>query len=185
MQKLTVLFAVCCCVGFMEPASAQGDPILFSVADMQIPLSEFQYIYTKNNRDNADYSRESVMEYLNLYTRFKLKVKRARELQLDTIVALQRELAGYRSQLAKSYLNDKEVVDKLTREVYDRMQWDLHVAHILIKTTPNASAEDQAQWEEKAQHIAARARQGEDFAALAKTLSDDKKVQKTVVIWDM
>lgn len=156
------------------PALAQDDPILFSVDKTGVPLSEFQYIYTKNNRDNADYSRASVTEYLDLYTRFKLKVMRARELQLDTITALRKELAGYRMQLAKSYLNDKEVVDKLTREAYDRMQWDIRVAHILIKPVPNGTPEDQQRAEEKAQRAAQRAKSGEDFAVLAKELSEDQ-----------
>ena len=174
MQKLTVFFALACFFNLTVPVLAQNDPVLFSVADIDVPLSEFQYIYTKNNRDNADYSRASVMEYLDLYTRFKLKVKRARELQLDTISALQKELNGYRMQLAKSYLNDKEVVDKLTRETYDRMQWDIHIAHILFKAVPNASAEDNMRLEEKAQRVSERAKSGEDFAALAKELSEDR-----------
>lgn len=174
MQKLTCFLLLA--LGLFPGVSmhAQEDPVLFSVADVNVPLSEFRYIYTKNNRDNADYSRASVMEYLDLYTRFKLKVKRARELQLDTIASLQKELAGYRSQLAKSYLNDKEVIDKLTREAYDRMQWDIHVAHILVKAMPNATPEDVTRMEEKAQRAAQRAKAGEDFALLAKELSEDK-----------
>jgi peptidyl-prolyl cis-trans isomerase SurA len=174
MQKLTFLLTLACWYCQVLPILAQDDPILFTVDNTGVSLSEFQYIYTKNNRDNADYSRASVTEYLDLYTRFKLKVTRARELQLDTITALRKELAGYRMQLAKSYLNDKEVVDKLTREAYDRMQWDIRAAHILIKAVPNATAEDIQRMEEKAQRAAQRAKAGEDFAALAKELSEDQ-----------
>jgi peptidyl-prolyl cis-trans isomerase SurA len=174
MSKLNVLLSLICISWLFQQAKGQDDPVLFSVADLDVPMSEFQYIYTKNNRDNADYSRASVMEYLDLYTRFKLKVKRARELQLDTITALRKELDGYRMQLAKSYLNDKEVVDKLTREVYDRMQWDLHVAHILFKPPADASAEEMDLLLGKARQAADRARGGEDFASLARELSEDK-----------
>jgi peptidyl-prolyl cis-trans isomerase SurA len=171
MQKRTLLLILISVVSLL--AYTQEDQTLFTVADVQVPVSEFRYIYTKNNRDNADYSRASVTEYLDLYTRFKLKVKRARDLELDTISALQQELAGYRAQLAKSYLNDKEVIDKLTLEAFERMQWDLHVAHILFKLDPNAPPEDQARVLDGAIHAANRAAKGENFAKLALELSED------------
>ncbi|MDX1477264.1 MAG: peptidylprolyl isomerase [Saprospiraceae bacterium] len=161
-------------MGWMVLAAQQDDPVLFSVADMDVPLSEFEYIYNKNNRDQADYSRKSVMEYLDLYTKFKLKVARARELQLDTIKALQDELAGYRTQLAKSYLNDKEVKEKLAREAYERMQEDVRLSHILFRVDADAG---DAAWQaarEKAEQARARISNGEDFATLAKTISEDK-----------
>ena len=36
--------------------------------------------------------------------------------------AFQRELDGYKQQLAQPYLTEKSVTDKLVREAYDRMQ---------------------------------------------------------------
>src|SRR5690606_5411790 len=94
-----------------------NDPVLFELGDQEVRVSEFLYIYGKNNGKEADYSRKSLEEYLDLYVKFKMKVARARELQLDTIPELQRELAGYRQQLAGSYLTDKEVVERLSREL--------------------------------------------------------------------
>ena len=72
-------------------------------------------------------------EYLDLYTKFKLKVREAYAMRLDTITSLKTELDGYRKQLAESYLTDKEITDRLVKEAYDRMQKDIHVAHIMIK----------------------------------------------------
>lgn len=177
MQKLTCFFATA--LLSIGGLFAQNDPVLFSVDDIEVPLSEFRYIYTKNNRDNADYSRASVSEYLDLYTRFKLKVKRARDLRLDTIPSLQSELAGYRKQLAKSYLNDKEVIEKLTREAYDRVLWDIHVAHILISVEPSFTPEQLLAAETKAAEAARRAKAGENFAVLAKELSEDPNTNST------
>ncbi len=173
MQKLT--FVLCCFASLTLSGQSvsHSDPVLFSVGKLEVPVSEFQYIYTKNNRDQADYSSASVNEYLELYIRFKLKVMRARELQLDTIAALQQELAGYRKQLAKSYLQDKEVMHRLTREAYNRMQEDIQVAHILFRVPADSSPEDMQAIHERASAAALRARDGEDFAALAEELSDD------------
>ena len=109
---------------------------------MPVHVSEFNYIYTKTNRDSADFSRASVEEYLDLYVKFKLKVARAKEMQLDTIPSLSKELEGYRRQLADSYLINKEVTEKLVREAYERSTQDVDFSHILVQVSENASPED-------------------------------------------
>lgn len=154
--------------------SGQNDPVLFSVEELEVPVSEFTYIYEKNNRDDADYSRSSLEEYLDLYIKFKLKVKRALDLQLDTIEALQNELAGYRKQLAKSYMTDKEVTEKLAREAYDRMQTDLHISHILVRVDPEAGKQEEMRALTRAQDLYQRLQEGAVFAELARKFSDDK-----------
>ena len=103
--------------------TAQSDDrTLFTVDGQSVPASEFSYIYSKNNRDDADFSEKSLREYLDLYTKFKLKVREAYAMRLDTVTALKTELDGYRKQLAESYLTDKEITDRLVREAYDRMK---------------------------------------------------------------
>ena len=148
--------------------------ILFKVEDISVPVSEFQYIYEKNNRAGADYTEYSLREYLDLYAKFKLKVKKARDLQLDTISSLKTELAGYRSQLAKSYLNDREVVDRLTKEAYERMQIDVRVAHILFRVPLNASENAEQAAYNQAMQAYDRIEAGADFAVIAKEVSNDK-----------
>ena len=107
-----------------------SDPVLFKVAGNPIHVSEFEYIYNKNNGKDADFSKKSLEDYLNLYTKFKLKVQAARDMRLDTVPALIKELEGYRQQLTSNYLNDKEVTDRLAREVYERQKKDLLLSHI-------------------------------------------------------
>src|SRR5688572_27069649 len=113
------------------------EPILFTVDGQPVAASEFTYIYSKNNRDDADFSEQSLREYLDLYTKFKLKVREAYAMRLDTVTSLKTELDGYRKQLADSYLTDKEITETLVREAYERMKEDIQVAHILVKTNPN------------------------------------------------
>jgi len=154
-----------------------NDPVLFTVEDQAVPVSEFRYIYEKTNGDNADYSRKSVEEYLDLYVKFKLKVQRARDMQLDTIPTLQEELAGYRRTLANSYLIDKEVTEKLVAEAYDRVREDVDISHILFQVAPNAIPEDTLAAYRKAQEASARIMKGEDFAAVAREVSEDKSAR--------
>src|SRR5579872_5494770 len=81
--------------------------VLFTVAGDKVTVSEFEYVYNKNNVNNqANYTDTSLRDYLNLYENFRLKVKEAEAMQLDTISSLKSELEGYRKQLAKSYLTD-------------------------------------------------------------------------------
>ncbi|MGB3800247.1 MAG: peptidylprolyl isomerase [Lewinella sp.] len=130
------------------PLAAQDDSdVLFTVSGDPVTVGEFRYIYSKTNGDDADFSRASVMEYLDLYERFKLKVARAREMGLDTVVALQNELEGYRQQLADNYLLDKEVTDKLVSELYERKQRDVDFSHILISLASLNPADTLAAYE--------------------------------------
>lgn len=155
---------------------AQNDPVLFTVDKSPIHLSEFKYIYEKNNSDNADYSKESLEEYLELYKKFKLKVRRAKDIGLDTVKVLQDELAGYRKQLAKSYLKDKEISEKLIEQVILRMKQDVEVSHIFVASPPKSSEESKKNAESKVNDIYDKLMQnkGQFFSEMAKSLSEDK-----------
>ena len=155
-----------------SPLLAQDDSdVLFTVAGEPVTVGEFRYIYTKTNGEEADFSRASVMEYLDLYERFKLKVARAREMGLDTVVALQNELEGYRRQLADNYLLDKEVTDKLVSELHERKQRDVDFSHILV-SIPSTAPEDTLAAYRKALQIREGLTAG-NFADRAAENSDD------------
>ncbi|MEM9823662.1 MAG: peptidylprolyl isomerase [Bacteroidota bacterium] len=151
----------------------KNDPVLFTVEKKPIHLSEFKYIYTKTNGDKADFSKASLEEYLDLYIKFKLKVQRAKALQLDTIPSLQSELAGYRRQLANSYLVDKEVTEKLVKEAYDRTQNDVDISHIMVALAPNASPSETETARAKIMDIKKKLDESGLFDQLAAKFSED------------
>lgn len=145
MSRLFVELVLWVCL--LLPAGvlpAQEDPVLFKIDDFPVYASEFLYIYEKNNRESADYSRSSVEEYLDLYINFKLKVKRAKELKYHERDSYIRELAGYRKQLSNSYVIDKEVIGKMAEELYERQKWDVGIKHILVRASRNESVEGAA-----------------------------------------
>ena len=161
----------------LAQAQKNNDPVLFTVANTPVHVSEFKYIYSKTNGQNADYSKKSVEEYLDLYTRFKLKVQKAKELRLDTLPALKSELDGYRRQLADSYLIDREVTDRLVKELYDRIQQDVDVSHILIEIGEPSivpGPADTLKAYQEAVEIKKRLDKGEDFTKVAKEISDER-----------
>ena len=162
---------------FAQPAISP-DPVLFTVENTPVHQSEFNYIYTKTNGDNADFSKKSLDEYLDLYVKFKLKVQRAKDMKLDTIPALQQELEGYRKQLANSYLVDKEVTERLTKETYDRSLKDVNMSHIMVALPPNATPKDTLTGYQRIQSIKKELDAGANFSELAKEKSDDQSAKQ-------
>ena len=167
-------------VSFSQVLFAQKgeDPVLFSIENTPVHLSEFKYIYTKTNGEKADFSKASLKEYLDLYTNFKLKVRKAKDMKLDTIVSLQQELAGYRRQLADSYLIDRQVTEKLVEEVYERTKQDVDLSHIMIKFPDNPTPADTLQAWNKALEAKEKLENGESFDDIAITYSNDQSVSK-------
>ncbi len=69
------------------------DPVILKIAGEDIPKSEFERVFKKNNNKETDYSHKAVTEYLQLYINYKLKVKEALELGMDTVQAFIDELS--------------------------------------------------------------------------------------------
>lgn len=158
---------------------AVDDPALFWIGKDAIHKSEFEYVYNKNNTDTkTNHTKASVDEYLDLYVNFRLKVKEAEELGMDTIGSIVSELETYRKQLAKSYLFDREVNEKLLVEAYERMKTEVKASHILVKINePGLPADTLEAWR-KIMDIRKKLVKGEDFATLAKKNSDDPSAQQ-------
>lgn len=146
---------------------------LFSVGNEPVTAGEFIRIYLKNSNTGVSGKVTTVDEYLDLYTKFKLKVHAAEEALYDTLPAFIKELNGYREQLAKPYLTDQKTTDKLSREAWERMQKDVDASHILIRLNPDAAPEDTLRAYEKIMKIRERLLRGEDFERIARATSDD------------
>jgi peptidyl-prolyl cis-trans isomerase SurA len=70
-------------------------------------------------------------EYLDLYTKFKLKVKAAQDIHLDTLPQLKYDIQSFRGQVEDSYMNDEVGMNALVDEAFTRSQKDLHVPSFL------------------------------------------------------
>jgi peptidyl-prolyl cis-trans isomerase SurA len=163
----------------LSAQSVDKKAIIFSIAGQAVTVGEFEYVYTKNNLNNqADYSEKSLTEYLKLYENFRLKVKEAEAMKLDTIPSLINELNGYRKQLAKNYLTDREISEALVKEAYERSLKEVNAAHILVKCDENANPADTLAAYKKALDIRKKLLKGEDFGKLAIEYSDDPSAQQ-------
>ena len=135
MKKICLLITLACCSAF---AFSQT---LFSFGNTSVDKDEFVRAYNKNKTPVTD-KEKSLKEYLDLYINFKLKVKAARDLRLDTLPQLKSDLVSFRNQIEESYLNNENALNGLIEEAFTRSQKDLHVLHFFIPLTPTAKPED-------------------------------------------
>lgn len=154
-------------------AQSYAKKTLITIGEKEVTVKEFMDTYEKNNVNTEVIDKKNVDEYLKLYIDFKLKVAEAENLKMDTAASFIKELNNYRQQLAKPYFSNDDITDELVKEAYERMQYDINAAHILIKCDVNAVPADTMAAYKKAMSIRERALKGEDFGELAAELSDD------------
>jgi peptidyl-prolyl cis-trans isomerase SurA len=165
MKKTLVLFLF----GFLTQFTfAQKDPVVMTINNKPVTKSEFLQIYTKNN-PNPSFDKDSLDRYMELFQVFKLKVAEAEALGYDTLPRLQKELDGYKKQLALPYLIDSVQNQSMVQEAYNRTATEVRCSHILVKLDPNASPKDTLAAYNRLLGLKARIEKGEDFASVAKS----------------
>src|SRR4051812_25567314 len=130
-KKIIAAAALFCTVAsFAQNTKPAGsDPVLMTIDGKPVTKSEFESVFFKNNPTRTISDPKAVEEYVDLFINFKLKVKEAEEMGLDTVKTFITELGGYRRQLSGPYLTDKNVNEKLVNEAYERMKTEIHASH--------------------------------------------------------
>ena len=158
--------------------AAISDPVLVNVAGQNITRSEFERVYYKNNNKGTANDEKSIRDYMELFINYKLKVKEAESLKMDTSAAFKDELTGYRKQLAQPYLTDKDVNDNLVKEAYNRLQNDVRASHILIKLSSDALPKDTLAAYNRIMKIREKIVKGADFEKMARDSSEDPSAKE-------
>ena len=158
---------------FSSGLSAQT---LFTVDGTAVSKEEFLKAFTKNNTGVTP-TEKAYRDYLELYIRYKLKVKAAYAAQLDTLPAQRTELQNFRSQVADAYMKDQESMDRLVREVSVRGQKDIRLAHIYIALPKNATPVDTLRAYERAMTAYNELKKGKKFGEVAIAFSDDPRAK--------
>lgn len=150
-----------------------SDPVLMTVNGKDVPLSEFEYLYHKNNTQQLQ--PQTLDEYVDMFVTYKLKVADAEAAGIDTTKAFIDEFNGYRNELAAPYLTDNDYRDSLLHVSYDRMGHNVDVSHIMVSLVneDGESAPQVALLDSLRQLIVA----GADFTELAKKYSADASVR--------
>ncbi|MBE0676256.1 MAG: peptidylprolyl isomerase [Bacteroidales bacterium] len=165
------LFGLLILALFSAALQSQTDErILLRIDDTGVTAEEFVRLFTKNDAaaEETDFD-----DYFNQFLIFRLKVEQAMDEGIDTTLAFRKEFEGYRSQLARNYLTDGEAREKLLRDAYSRLQYELNALHILVGCRPEDSPADTAAAYKKAIEIRVRIIEGEPFDQVARAVSDD------------
>jgi peptidyl-prolyl cis-trans isomerase SurA len=179
MKRVVFIFMILT-FSSVKPVIAQtGKHVVFTVGNETVYNDEFERVFSKNSKPGKGRpSQEELEEYLQLYIKFKLKVKEAYARGLDTNKAFVDELTGYRKQLAQPYLTDKEVTEQLIHEAYERMKTEVKVSHIMVRLAAYATPTDTLraftrimQWRDRIVKF------GEAFDSVAYQYSEDESAK--------
>ena len=156
----------------------KADPIIMTVAGVDVPRSEFEYSYNKNNTDGV-IDKKTVEEYVDLFVNYKLKVQAALDAKYDTLTSFKTEFAQYRDQqVLPTFVTDTDLMEE-AHKVYDQTKENIgpdglvSAAHILILTPQKATEEQQRDAKRRIDSVYTALQAGADFEALAKQVSQD------------
>jgi peptidyl-prolyl cis-trans isomerase SurA len=131
---------------------AASSQVLITYGGNAITKDEFLKAYNKNKTPVTD-KEKSLREYAELYTNFKLKVKAARDMKMDTLPQLNYDIDNFRQQVVENYLNDQKGMDRLMDEAFSRSAKDIRVIHYLIPFPDNTKTEDTLQLSQQAMKV--------------------------------
>jgi len=176
MKKLiamALLLAATC-----AQAQTAADPIVMTVNGENVPRSEFEYSFNKNNSEGV-VDKKSVEDYVDLFINYKLKVQAARDAKLDTVKAFQGEFRQYRDQqIRPAFISDADV-EAQAQKIYEDTKRNIgekgliHPAHILMHVRQQAPQADIDRAKERIDSIYGALKGGADFETLARQLSQD------------
>ncbi|MBT3742265.1 MAG: peptidylprolyl isomerase [Polaribacter sp.] len=170
MKKLILLVVLCfSSVLFSQKKSK----VLLTIDGEKITVSDFKRVYEKNLDaiDNED--AKDVEKNLDLYINYKLKVKEAYHIKLDTLPSYRKEIETYKNQLSAPYMQDTVFINKLVKDAYFRTKNEVKAKHILIKTPKSLTPKDTLLAYQKITEIRNRVLNGEDFEIVARETSED------------
>ena len=144
---LTLLFTA---AALAAVAQSADDPVIFQIGGKDYYKSQFMKEFLKSIGKDPQAAptactyekRKALEDYVQLYVNFQTKLTDAYANGYDTSQRLNAELASYRKELAAPFLIDSTTLNNLLHEAYERNQYVLHAAHILVPCQENAVPSD-------------------------------------------
>ncbi len=132
--------------GSSRPADAgDGAPLVARWTGGSLSLPQFEAAYSATESALSDSSMTPVqrrLDFLERYVDFQLKVLSARAAGYDRDSSYLAEVAEYRDQLAGPYFTDRQILDDIVRDIYDKQAEQVSARHLLIRVGPYAPAPD-------------------------------------------
>jgi peptidyl-prolyl cis-trans isomerase SurA len=145
---------------------------IFTYGNNAVEKEEFLRAYNKNKTPVTD-NEKALRDYLELYSKFKLKVKAAYALRLDTLQQLKFDMQSFSSQVEEGYMNDEKRTNALLDEAIERGQKDIHLIHFYAPLNIGANAVDSGKAYKAMDEIIQSLKEGKiDYTNIAQGVSD-------------
>lgn len=179
MMKQIILLTLLCF--YLQYSSAQ---VLFTYGKHPVTLAEYSTSFQKNNPDSTN-SKSAFNNYLNLYINYRLKVKAAYDLRMDTLPSQIADRRAFEEQIKPIHLLDPTSLDKLVEEAVQHRQEEIELSHIFIafkqpyieNESANINKEEKELAARKINEIQLRLKNGEPFEELASIYSSDPEAK--------
>jgi peptidyl-prolyl cis-trans isomerase SurA len=158
-----------------------GDTVIANIGRETLTLPEYERIYIKSNGSREaglKASQQDRESFLNLLVKYRLKLAEAKAEGIDRRPEILAEVDQYKSNLASSFLTDREVLTPGLKRLYQRRSEEIRASHVLIMLRENASAQESTAAFQKAFDVIRQARAGVPFDTLASKYSQDPSVTR-------
>ena len=113
-----------------------GDPVLMTINGKDIKLSEFEYLYNKNNQQQVE--KETLDQYIERFVLYKQKVADAEAAGIDTTELFIKEFEGYQKDLAAPFMTaDTTYLWDMVNESYNRYKKEIDIDHFMLPVGAN------------------------------------------------
>ena len=151
-------------------AATAKDEVVMTVNGVDVPRSEFEYLYHKNQQQQVD--PQTLDEYAEMFKIYKLKVADALSQRLDTLPAFRKEMEQYRADLAAPYMTDSLYLNSLVKEAYDLSREEAEAYHIML--AKGATDQETEKSRALADSLRAEILKGADYSEIAAAYSVDR-----------
>ncbi len=173
MHNGKLFFFIIPILALVSCSSEHSKIVVAEYGNYKIYMDEFEKAYSKNAGGVEKASKDSLDAYKNflaLYVNYKLKLRDAAVRGYTKDADMQKEYNDYKKNIGATLFLENELYEPNLKQLYERRKTEYRASHIFL--TPDDST-DQKKIEELGNQILEHAKNGEDFASLAKQYSKD------------
>ena len=152
--------------------SQYADEVVAEFDGHEITLDEFEKAYIKNVGSLEVAQNDSLDDYekfLDLYVKYKMKLRNAYVRGYYNDEDLNNELNDYKQKVGVSYIEEKDIIAPGLKRFYDQRGEEVRVSHLMIKIETDEEAA-----RKEAQGILDSIKNGSSFEDMVVKYSDDK-----------
>lgn len=162
--------------------AAPKDEIVLEVGEEKFTFEDLQKAFAKNMNRNgrtlSEISRDSLDEFIELFTNYRLKVADAKMRGYEKDSAVLADLQQNRKLLAESYILDRWLTEPYVNKTLERRLTEKKIA--LIQTVfMEGPLKDTLAAYNKAKEALEKIQSGEDFGKIAESYSEDPRSNKS------